>query len=113
MAIENRQGRFYYYRKRREGGRVVSEYCGACETAIVTAAADRLEREARIIDKENARRSMEAEDKRQAAIEETIDEVHKQAESVADAMFLINGFIKHSRQWRRKGREREIEKPIS
>jgi hypothetical protein len=45
MAWEERNGRMYYYRKRREGGRVVSEYVGAGIGAEAIATMDRIDQE--------------------------------------------------------------------
>ncbi|NIM51380.1 MAG: hypothetical protein GTO22_19375, partial [Gemmatimonadales bacterium] len=47
MSWQQRGNRRYYYRKRRHGDRVISEYVGAGELAETAAALDDLEREIR------------------------------------------------------------------
>ena len=47
MAWEDRGGNRYYYRKRWEGGRCVSEYLGAGELAEALATLDAYDRTAR------------------------------------------------------------------
>ena len=44
MRFETRRGNLYYYRKRREGGRVVSEYVGGGVVAGLSARLDAAER---------------------------------------------------------------------
>jgi hypothetical protein len=48
MGSEFRGTKLYYYRKRREGDRVISEYIGKYPSAQLFAQADRLEREERL-----------------------------------------------------------------
>lgn len=47
MGWERRGNGYYYYRKRREGHRVISEYVGNGRAAEVAAAMDRLKRRER------------------------------------------------------------------
>jgi hypothetical protein len=50
MAWEKRGNGLYYYRKRREGQRVISEYIGAGEFAQAIATLDALDRERRLLE---------------------------------------------------------------
>ena len=47
MAFENRHGNSYYYRKKRDGNRVISEYLGCGELAYLIAQFDEIECEKR------------------------------------------------------------------
>lgn len=44
MSLEHRNGRTYYYRARRENGRVVKEYVGSGFIAVAAAELDAVER---------------------------------------------------------------------
>ncbi len=45
MALEERNGNYYYYRKEREGNRIVSKYYGKGELASLVAQMDEIERQ--------------------------------------------------------------------
>jgi len=99
MALESRGNRTYYYRKRREGGRVVSEYVGSGEFAR---AAYQIES----ADREMTRLKIAAEK------EDYAEEMPLWAEFEAyfrkiDALFkrelIAMGFHQHKRgEWRKK-----------
>jgi hypothetical protein len=98
MGIETRKGKLYYYEKRREGGRVVSEYIGG------GAVADLAEHRAMI---ERARHEEELERlRRERASMEEIDSELEAASHLIDllakASLLTAGFHEHKRQWRRR-----------
>lgn len=63
MGLEHRDGRVYYYRSRRVGGRVRREYVGAGEAAVMFARWDKLDRDRRDFDAwEKAERRREADE---------------------------------------------------
>lgn len=103
MAWEVRgQGR-YYYRKRRTGGRVVSEYVGAGPLAELLAEADALDRAERAEERKAEQR-----------VREEIQTLDRQADEVADlvralthGVLLASGYHTHKRQWR-KSRTRSV-----
>ncbi len=99
MGLETRKGRgAYYYRKKRIDGRVVSEYVGTGDIAILAEAyyeRDRHNREAAIRLRREEREKAESIDKVVAELSETID-VLLQASLHAD------GFHKHKGEWRRR-----------
>ena len=97
MAWEARGNKSYYYRKRRIGRRVVSEYVGSGETAGLIAGMDVLDQEQR-----QAQRMMDAVAREARVMDDT------DAALLADllatltrAVLVTNGFHQHKRQWRR------------
>lgn len=98
MGWEERRGRKYFYRKRRNGGRVVSEYLGAGPDAEAVAALDELQRQAREEQRELFRRERE----QQRAIDESVDQACHLIRTLVDAVLLLNGYHTHKGQWRKK-----------
>jgi hypothetical protein len=84
----------YFYRSRREGGRVVSDYCGRGELGTLTALLIQLDRQER----EEERAELAAAEREERAIRRWFEAV----EAVATGAMLAAGFHKHRRQWRRK-----------
>jgi hypothetical protein len=98
MGIEQRKGNLYYYRKRRDGDRVVSEYVGGGEVAVFAEYADRAERERR--DAEMVMR--QAEQMSIAEIDRQLDSYSKLVDALMTAELLTMGYHQHNRQWRRR-----------
>jgi hypothetical protein len=97
MGWENRNGRRYYYRKRRERGRVVSEYIGtgfAGEIAEIFDAEDRCETEYK-------RRELREQKASAQTIDSQAGEVEKYARTITRACLLLAGYHTHKRQWRK------------
>ena len=103
MAWEERKGNRYYYRKRREGGRVVSEYIGG-DLAGLFALLDEEDQEHRQWERDAQREEREA----QQAIDKQIDEVIGLARTLADAAMIEAGYHRHKGQWRKR-RERNTD----
>lgn len=106
MAFEARErGGDYYYRKKRVGQSVVSEYVGGGLTAQMAALLDAEERN------EN-RRKLEIERQTQAEFEQTLAQFKEFAGKVKDlveATLLINGYhLTRNRIWRRSKTKMEI-----
>jgi hypothetical protein len=98
MGWKTINGRRYYYKSEREGGRVKSTYFGSGESGTLIAnmvAFDRLDRAAEREELREERRESEAEE---TAVSEWFDQV----QAVADAAMIEAGFHKHKGQWRRK-----------
>ena len=98
MGWERRGDNLYYYRKRREGGHVVSEYVGRGEVAELIADLDMLEK---------ARREAEREDWRQeqaeiTTLDQMLDEVEGVIRTLTRAYLLAAGYHTHKGQWRRR-----------
>jgi hypothetical protein len=98
MGWETRGNREYYYEKEWIDGKCVSTYRGSGEIASLIGQLElgrRLERR-RERDIEMQRRAAER------AIDEQINELSELNKSLLDALFLINGYHQHKRQWRKK-----------
>lgn len=99
MAIESRRnGSIYYYRKRREGDRVVSEYVGGGMIASFIEHQDkreRADRDAANLRQRAARMSIER-------IDQQLDEFSELVDLLVTAEMLLMGYRRHKRQWRRK-----------
>jgi hypothetical protein len=94
MAWEKRGNRDYYYKKRRIGGRVVSEYVGSGALAELQALLDQEEKESRKY--EQAKR-LQAEE-----LEAKIDQVDEYSRTLAKAALLLAGYHPHKGQWRKR-----------
>jgi len=102
MGWEQRNGQRYYYRKKREGGRVVSEYVGTGEIAGLLFALDQSEYE--------ERQKNRAEWKRR---KDEAEKLAKDSKSLAlftrhilRACLLVKGYHPHKGQWRKKQNDR-------
>jgi len=109
MGLEKRGNGVYYYKKRRIGNRVVSEYCGAGEIGRLMQLLDRERRGEARLEKELLKRSFEKEKYRQSELDEAIDTFCLNAKAFEDALFLINDYHVHSRQWRKKRNDNKDE----
>ena len=104
MGLETRHGRTYYYKKRRSGKRVVSEYCGSGFMANLMYLWDQQSRDDAALAKENKRRMFDAEKQKQKEIDSVMEDFRKDADTLEAALFVLNGYHLHSRQWRRKAK---------
>jgi hypothetical protein len=98
MGWKTINGRQYYYKSERQGGRVKSTYFGAGESAQLISLLlleDRAEREAERDQRRAEREEYESEEK---VVAEWFDDV----QAVADAAMVAAGFHKPKGQWRRK-----------
>src|SRR4051794_3897126 len=88
----------YYYRTRRRGGRVVSEYLGRVEAAGLIAQLEALDRQEREAERERSRAEREQAEREDAEIRAWFDRV----QAVADAALYAAGYHKRKGQWRRR-----------
>ena len=101
MAWEERGNGSYYYRKRRIGGRVVSEYVGRGELAGLVAQLDAIERTG-----QRAQRASHAAERASLDVDDEVAEtVAALVATLTRGVLVANGFHQHKRQWRRR-RER-------
>lgn len=99
MALEERNGNYYYYKKEREGNRVVSKYYGKGELASLVAQMDEMEREEkRFKTLQNLRNRQKIEE-----IDKEIDLFEGKVKEITVDLLLSLGFYKtKSREWRLK-----------
>lgn len=100
MGWEQRGSGRYYYRKRRIGGHVVSEYMGGGELGEEAAALDRAARAAR----EQELRSAKEEREKITALAEAGAEAEQGIRALVRAFLLLAGYHTHKGQWRRRRR---------
>lgn len=98
MAWENRRGNQYYYRKRRVGTRIVSQYVGCEPWAETLATCDQL-------DRAQAQLARNMECMARAEIEE-LDRIVANLEAVVRtitcAVLVASGYRTHKGQWRKQ-----------
>jgi hypothetical protein len=102
MSWEQRNGRSYFYRKVREGGRVRSKYVGSGIVAQICAGDDNDKRRDRAAKHtaDHAMRQAEAEiDRQLAGVESAIA-------AMTHATLFAAGYHKHNGQWRKKRHEK-------
>ena len=97
MGWEERRGRKYFYRKRRNGGRVVSEYVGRGQLAEAVAAQD----ESKRLAQDQPRELLRQERERQRAIDEAVDRACRLTRHLIYAALLLNGYHMHRGEWRK------------
>ena len=89
----------YYYRARKIGGQVVSQYIGRGEIGVLIAIGDALEREER----EQEREAFRAWKQDLASLDEPLEELNSLVDKLAHAALLAAGFHQHRRgEWRRR-----------
>jgi hypothetical protein len=98
MGWEKRGNGLYYYRKRREGGQVVSEYVGSGELAELAARLDTLAQLERELEQE-AWRQEQGEILEVARMD---DEAQEVILDLTRGWLLAQGYHTHKGQWRWK-----------
>jgi hypothetical protein len=98
IEVRNKNGNLYYYKKRRVGSKVISEYQGGGEIVSIIQhieARDRAEKEAERERQRIERMSM-------AEIDKQIDDFSQMVDSLMAAELISKGFHQHKRQWRKR-----------
>lgn len=98
MGWENRKGKLYYYRKKREGSRVRSIYVGSGETAHLISELEAMRHEETEMKRLHQRNLREIDEQ----ADNLIERHGEAAEVLLTAALLAAGFHTHHRQWRRK-----------
>ena len=86
-----------YYRSRREGRQVVTDYLGSGEAGRLAAEADELERAALRAERIRLHRQAQADTELYRPIDEAGDVIRV----LSDALLLCHGYHTHKGQWRR------------
>ena len=95
MAAEVRKGKLYVYRKRRESGRVVSEYVGGSVVDLMVYQAEKEERERERERVRVARASI-------SAIDAQLDLACKMVDSIVGQSLNAAGYHQHRGEWRKR-----------
>jgi hypothetical protein len=100
MALETRaRGSVYYYRARKEGRRVVKEYVGAGQAALLAQMLDEQHRTRQLAEAAEQRAAMAAFEAEEAPIEDLCRHI----ETVTRATLLGAGYHRHERgEWRQR-----------
>src|SRR5262245_8130442 len=99
MGWKTINGRQYYYRSRREGGRVTTEYCGCGYPAGLFAQLDEIDRRDRLLQQLDAK--AERDEWRQ--IDEALDDLVAAARRAASEALTAAGYHRHHRgEWRKR-----------
>ena len=100
MGIESRHNgsKLYYYKKRRVGSKVVSEYQGGGEVVSILQHIQARERAEKAAERERLR----AERMSMAEIDKQLDDFSRMVDTFMTAELISKGFHQHKRQWRRR-----------
>jgi hypothetical protein len=99
MAIETRRnGKQYYYRKKRIGGHVVSQYLGTGYSAHLMQRLDEHERQ----EAQEKREAWQAIVDAESELDAQLDEVTEVVSAYTGAALLVSGYHQHKRQWRKQ-----------
>lgn len=104
MAYEKRGNGSYYYKKEREGNRVVSTYYGKGEVADLISQLDEIE-----ADEKNYERFQEQKRRAKAErFEKELIEIEAAFKDLVAAHLIINGYHQSdSREWRKKRNDKK------
>ncbi len=105
MGWKTIKGNRYYYRVRREGGRVVTEYYGKRRPAELLARLVDMDRAERVI---QVARQAEKRDQ-DAEIDQALDDLVNEAKTQAKDLLITAGCYQHKRQWRRRRRSERLD----
>ena len=88
----------YYYRNKRVGNTVVSEYVGGGVMGEFAEMVDEDERQKADL----CRRAVQEIKRRDAAIDNEIDKIGAQVKALVEAMLLVTGYHQFKRTWRKQ-----------
>jgi len=88
----------YWYRSKREGATVVTEYLGRASWVEPMQRLDDLERQQRELERAKARAEREA----ALELDREIDGLGELTRQMAGAVLVVSGYHSHKRQWRKQ-----------
>ncbi len=100
MGWKTINGRRYYYKSEREGGRVKTTYFGAGESGLLISRFESMERAEREAERDELRAERDENRAEEKAVADWFDDV----QALADAAMVAAGFHKQKGQWRRRWR---------
>ncbi len=100
MGWKTIKGNRYYYRVRRECGRVVTEYYGKGRPAELLSQLVDMDRAERAI--QHAQQAEQRE--RDSEIDQALDDLVNETKTQAKDLLITAGCYQHKRQWRRRRR---------
>ena len=98
MGVETRKGKLYYYRKRREGDRIVSEYVGGGELVHLVEYEARKQRE----QQRRERERLAAERMSIAKLDAGLDRLDNAIDTLMAATLGRASYHNHKGQWRKR-----------
>jgi hypothetical protein len=98
MGLERRGNRIYYYRKRRVGDRVISEYVGGGQLAHTAKEMDDIDATKKRIAMDGSQQALEKEN----MLTDQIGHAFAGVDRLLKAEMLRLGYHQHSRTWRRR-----------
>ena len=98
MAWESRRNKSYYYRKRKVGGKVFSEYLG---NGFLADYAEGMDERAKA-EAARKRKEWEAIKDEQRRLDKIVDDFTALVNTYTDALMLVTGHHTHKRQWRKE-----------
>ena len=102
MAWEKRGKGLYYYRKYRDGSKVISEYVGAGAVGEMVEKLDLEERRQKDQKAKQEREQIEAMREYFDSIEGIMEPVEEEIKALTKAYYLVNDYHTHKGQWRKK-----------
>ena len=102
MAWETRGQKSYYYRKYRDGSKVISEYVGAGVVGEMAEKLDLEEKQRKDQEAKQVREQIEAMREYFDSIESVMDPVEEEIRALTKAYLLVNDYHTQKGQWRKK-----------
>ena len=109
MAWEHRGNNKYYYRKKRLGKRVISEYVGRGVVAELVAASDVMNRNQRKMERKSTDLTIQNFNRTFLYSDKMIENYENKADTVVKSYLILNGYHQHKGEWR-KARHDQKEK---
>ena len=104
MSWEKRGNKYYYYRKYRKNGKVLSEYIGGVEKALpilIQASLEQRNDKNRILVSKSTKKLESL-----ISLDQVVKEPEQCAKLILQAAYVISGFHTHHRQWRKRNVKR-------
>lgn len=103
MSWETRSnGKRYYTRSRRVGGRIQREYVGCGTVGELVAKLDEIDRESRMLEAESIRQARQQAER----MDESLANFEELAENIGRGLLIVAGYHQHNRsEWRKRNEQ--------